>query len=70
MTTGIGMTTVKSVKREFMTAGGFPSPVKRYKEMRVRVFPDDFDREAIRRAFHDFYLQKSYPILDKLLCTL
>ena len=68
--TGIGMTTVKSVKREFMTAGGFSSPVKRYKESRVRVFPDDFDREAIRRAVHDFYLQKSYPTLDKLLCTL
>ena len=33
--TGIGMTTVKSVKREFMTAGGFSSPVKRYKESRV-----------------------------------
>ena len=67
---GIGMTTVKSVKREFMTAGGFSSPVKRYKESRVQVFPNDFDREAIRHAVHDFYLQKSYPKLDKLLCTL
>ena len=26
MATGIGMTMVKSVKREFMTAGGFSSP--------------------------------------------
>ena len=70
MATGIGMTTVKSVKRELMTAGGFSSPVKRYKELRVRVFPDDFNRETIRCAFHDCYLQKSYPTLDKLLCTL
>ena len=70
MATGIGMTILKSVKREFITAGGFSSPVKRYKKLRVRVFPNDFDREAIRHAVHDFYLQKSYPTLDKLLCTL
>ena len=54
MATGIGMTMVKSVKRELMTAGDFSSPVKRYKDSRVRVFCDDFDREAIRLAVHDF----------------
>ena len=47
MATGIGMTIVKSVKREFMTASGFSSPIKRFKESRVFY---DFGSETIRHA--------------------
>ena len=31
------------------------------------VQPDAFDRDAIRRKIHQFYLRKELPTLDKLL---
>ena len=72
MATGIGTTTVKMIKKEYYVEhGDFDSTAgKRYKKERFRVYPDDFDREAIRRTVHDFYLNKTYPTLDKLLHVL
>ena len=34
---------------------------------RVRLYPDDFNRDAIRRIIHDSYLNKDYPTLDSVL---
>ena len=43
------------------------TPVKRYAMSRVRVNPDSFDREVIRRAVHAFYEKKEYPTLSCIL---
>ena len=52
MATGLGTTTGKLV---FKKGGELSSPEKRYRKSRVRVYPDDFDRVAIRRSIHDVY---------------
>ena len=71
MATGIGTTTVKMVKKEYVEHGDFDNTAgKRYKKESFRVYRYDFDREAIRHTVHDFYLNKTYPTLDKLLHVL
>ena len=46
------------------------TPTKRYTASRIRINPDAFDREVIRRTVHSFYEKREYPtltgILDKL----
>ena len=59
---------VRSVWSEFIDCEGkFFTPVKRYAMSRVRVNPDSFDREVIRRAVHAFYEKKEYPTLSCIL---
>ena len=38
--------------------------MKRYTMERVRLY---FNREALRHTLHQFYLDKDYPTLDKVL---
>ena len=45
MATGLGTTTIKVIKREFMAEREFSSPAKRYNVGKVRLFPDDFDAQ-------------------------
>ena len=45
----------------------FKSPEKRYLKDRVHLYPDNFNRDAIRRIIHDSYLNKDYPTLDSVL---
>ena len=65
--TGVGKTTIKKISKEYREEGQFESPMKRYTMERVRLYPDDFNREALRRTVHQFYLDKDYPTLDKVL---
>ena len=65
--TGVGETTIKKISKEYREEGQLESPMKRYTMERVRLYPDDFNREALRRTLHQFYLDKDYSTLDKVL---
>ena len=65
--TGVGETTVKKISKEYREEGQFESPMKRYTVERVRLYPDDFNIEALRHTVHQFYLDKDYPTLEKVL---
>ena len=67
LATGVSESTVKRMSKEYRVEGGFKSPEKRYVKDRVRLYPDDFNRDAIRRIIHDSYLNKDYPTLDSVL---
>ena len=59
--------TVDRIHKEYLACDGqLLTPVKRYIVSRIRVNPDSFDREVIRRTVHSFYEQE-YPTLDKIL---
>ena len=58
LATGVSESTVKRVSKEYRVEGEFKSPEKRYVKDRVRLYPDDFNRDAIRRIIHDSYLNK------------
>ena len=45
----------------------FPSPKKRYEQKRLRVDPDDIEREAVRRVIYEMYDKKENVTLVKLL---
>ena len=50
---GVSESTVKRVSKEYRVEGVFKSPEKRYLKDIVRLYPDDFNRDAIRRIIHD-----------------
>ena len=63
-----------NIHSEFIDCEGkFFTPIKRFAMSRVsamsrvRVNPDSFDREVIRRAVHAFYEKKEYPTLSCIL---
>jgi hypothetical protein len=51
--------------KEFST----PKSKKRYARNMLRVDPDNFDRESIRRVILEFYEKKQHVTLDKLLVS-
>ena len=67
LATGVSESTVKRVSKEYRVEGEFKSPEKKYLKDRVRLNPDDFNRNAIRRIMYDSYLNKDYPTLDSVL---
>ena len=67
MATGVSVRTVHEIHRESVANGLFFIPTKRYAKNRIKVNPDSFDREVIRRIVHSFYERKEYPTLSKVL---
>ena len=66
--TGISVSSVRNIHSESIDCEGkLFTPVKRYAMSRVRVNPDSFDREVIRRAVHAFYEKKEYQTLSSIL---
>ena len=66
--TGLSEKTIRTIHKEFIAYDGqLLTPVKRYMVSRIRVNPDAFDREAIRRLVHGFYTRREYPTLDGVL---
>ena len=66
--TGVSIRTVLNIRRECVSHDGeFLIPVKRYSTSRIRINPDSFDREVIRRTVHGFCEQKEYPTLSAVL---
>ena len=67
--TGVGRATVIRIKREMNEKEKFESPEMRYRKSRVLIIVD-FDCGVIRRTVKEFYENKTYPTLDKLLTKL
>ena len=66
--TGVSVRTVKYINKEITSQDGtLLTPLKRYSASRVRINPDEFDREIIRRVVHEFYVRKEYPTLAAVL---
>ena len=66
--TGVSIRTVNYIHQEFTSQDGdLLTPRETYSASRVRINPDDFDREIIRRVVHDFYVRKEYPTLAAVL---
>ena len=68
--TGVGRATVIRIKREMNEKEKFESPEKRYRKSRVLINVEDFDCGVIRKTVKEFYENKTYPTLDKLLTKL
>ena len=60
--TGLSERTIRDIHKEHVARDGqLLTPVKRYTTSRIRINPDTFDREAIRRLVHAFYIRREYP---------
>ena len=65
--TGVSVRSVRRIQSEYIKNDGhFLTPVKRYALSRIRLNPDAFDREALRRLVHEFYDRREYPTLTLL----
>ena len=57
--TGLSEKTIRDIHKEHVARDGqHRTPVKRYTTSRIRINPDIFDREAIRRLVHAFYVRR------------
>jgi len=66
--TGVSVKSIHNIRKECLSQDGeILTPLKRYAATRVRVNPDEFDREVIRRVVHAFYARKVYPTLSAVL---
>ena len=66
--TGLSEITVCDIHKEHVAHDGqFLTPVKRYTASRIRINPDTFDRKAIRRLVHAFYIRRKYPTIAAML---
>ena len=70
----MSVSSVKRMKRERESLNGedFSTPKRRYVCKRLRVDPDDFDREAIRRVVvvYECYEKKEHVTVIKFLVWL
>ena len=66
--TGLSERTIRDIHKEHVAHDGqLLTPVKRYTTSRIRINPDTFDREAIRRLVHAFYIRREYPTIAAVL---
>ena len=66
--TGLSEKTVCDINKEhFACDGQLLTAVKRYIASRIRINPDTFDWEAIRRLVHAFYIRWEYPTVAAVL---
>lgn len=66
--TGISERCVRDIHKEYVARDSeLLTPVKRYSVSRIRINPDAFDREVIRRVVHGFYRSKEYPTITGIL---
>ena len=66
--TGLSERTIRDIHKEHVARDGqLLTPVKRYTTSQIRINPDTFDREAIRRLVHAFYIRREYPTIAAVL---
>ena len=66
--TGLSLRTINRIHQEYISHDGqFMMPFKRYGVSRIRINPNSFDREIIRRIIHNVYCRKEYPTLCSVL---
>ena len=66
--TGMSQRCLRNIHTEFLPNDGkFLLAINHYTASIVRRNIDYFDREAILRVIHDFYIKKEYPTLSAIL---
>ncbi len=66
--TSVSRRSVHRVQKEHLACDGeILTPIMRYTMSRIRLNPDSFDCDVIRKIVHSFYERKEYPTLCKLL---
>jgi len=64
---GVGKNTVGSTISEYKNTGLLKSPNKKKNRPSIIQKIDDFEKNAIRRKIHDFWLKREIPTLNKIL---
>lgn len=65
--TGISKSSVFNIMREFRLKGKNVTPTKTKNRKTLADKLSDFDKSAIRRKIHSFYLKNELPTVDKVL---
>lgn len=66
--TRVSERTVSKIHKDYIAHDSqLLTPVKRYTVSRIKVNPDAFDKEIIRRTVHSFYARKEYPTISAVL---
>lgn len=64
---GIGVASVYRIIKEYATTGNVQSPSTTKKRLTFSEKVDEFDKQAIRKKVHSFYLKSDLPTLKKVL---
>ncbi|XP_026725848.1 uncharacterized protein LOC113492543 isoform X2 [Trichoplusia ni] len=64
---GIGEASVYRIIKEYATTGNLQSPSKTKKRVTFSEKLDEFDKQAIRKKVHGFYMKSEIPTLKKVL---
>lgn len=64
---GIGEASVYRIIKEYATTGNLQSPSKTKKRFTFSEKLDEFDKQAIRKKVHSFYMKSELPTLKKVL---
>jgi len=67
---GIGQPTVQTTLAEYITKGTVSSPNKNKIRSTILEKVDSFDKHAIRRKIHGFWLNREVPTLQKMLIAI
>ncbi|KAL4155970.1 hypothetical protein QTP88_000005 [Uroleucon formosanum] len=67
---GIGQRTVQTTLAEYKTKGTVSSPNKKKIRPTILEKVDSFDKDAIRRKIHGFWLNREVPTLPKMLVAI
>ncbi|KAL4156027.1 hypothetical protein QTP88_000062 [Uroleucon formosanum] len=67
---GIGQRTVQTTLTEYKTKGTVSSPNKKKIRPTILEKVDSFDKDAIRRKIHGFWLNREVPTLPKMLVAI
>lgn len=65
--TGIGITSIKKTLLEYKNTGAVTSPNKKKHRLSFKEKVDEFDKNAIRKKVHEFYINKELPTFNKIL---
>lgn len=68
--TGIGKNTICKTISDYKNTGELKSPNKIKIRAKVSEKIDDFEKDAVRRKVHDFWLRRQIPTLDKILVSI
>ncbi|KAL6446087.1 hypothetical protein ACFW04_001027 [Cataglyphis niger] len=65
--TGIGISSIKKTLLEYKHTGAVTSPNKKKHRLTFKEKVDEFDKSAIRRKVHEFYINRDLPTFSKVL---
>jgi len=64
---GIGINSIRKTLQEYTKTGTVTFPNRRKRRLSFKEKIDEFDKSAIRKKVHKFYMNKELPTLDKIL---